>query len=183
MKSLVEKQTKVFDDLKGSFGYTNIMQTPKIEKIVVSVGTGKRARTDAKFNPLVADRLAKIAGQKPVERGAKQSVAAFKIRTGDIVGYSVTLRGVRKQAFFDKLIHVAFPRTKDFRGINRSAVDSMGNLTIGMKDHSVFPETTDEDIRDIFGLSATIVTTAKTRDEAMKYFEFLGVPFKEKVEK
>jgi large subunit ribosomal protein L5 len=182
MKSLTEKQTKVFEELKSSFGYTNVMQSPKITKIVVSAGTGKRARTDKKYNDMVSDRLSKITGQKPLARGARQSVAAFKIREGDIVGHSITLRGARMQSFFDKLIHVVFPRTKDFRGINRSAIDEMGNLTIGMRDNSVFPETSDEDIKDTFGLSATIVTTAKNREEATKYLEFLGVPFKEAVE-
>lgn len=175
---LKEKQKEIFTKLKDTFGYTNVMQTPRIEKVSVSVGTGRRAKTDRNFNKLVEDRISKITGQKPSLRGAKHSIAGFKIRTGDPIGYSVTLRGKRAESFFDKLIDIAFPRTKDFRGITRASMDKMGNLTIGMREHSVFPECAEEDLHNVFGLSVTIVTTAKTKAEGEAYLESLGFPFK-----
>ncbi len=105
-------------------------------------------------------------------------MATFKIRQGDPVGVMVTLRGARMQAFFDKLINVALPRTKDFRGIERKIVDAIGNLTLAVKEHTIFPETGDEELKDVFSMGITIVTTAKTRDEALAFFELLGMPFK-----
>jgi len=178
MELLKERQEKIFDALKGELGWKNVFEVPKIEKIVINVGTGKRARTDKKRNELVAERLAKITGQKPASKGAKFSIAGFKIRQGDVVAQSVTLRGNRAISFFDKLIHVALPRTKDFRGIDRKSVDEMGNLTIGIKEHTIFPETSDEEISNIFGMSVTVVISSSDRNEATKYLEFMGVPFK-----
>lgn len=171
-----QKQQSAFDALSGTQGYTNRFQAPRILKVVVSSGTGKAK--DKNRNKLVADRLARITGQKPSERPAKTSVAQFKLREGDIVGYQVTLRGARMFEFIDKLIHIALPRTRDFRGIAETAVDQMGNLTIGIKENTIFPETSDEDLKDVFGLAVTIVTTAKTKAEALEFFRFLGVPFK-----
>ena len=142
-------QTKAFEALKEGMGYKNIMQAPKVLKIVVSTGTG--AAKDQKRRDLIVDRLARITGQAPAARAARKSIATFKIRAGDIVGYQVTLRGARKEAFLDKLIHIVLPRTKDFRGIKPSAIDEMGNISIGIKEHTVFPETSDEDSKDIFG--------------------------------
>lgn len=171
-----ERQQSAHDTLKEEFGYTNRMASPKILKVVVSTGVGK-AR-DKKRNEIVADRLAKITGQKPSARPAKQSIASFKLREGEIVGFQATLRGNRMYDFLDKLIHVALPRTRDFRGINRSSVDGMGNLTIGIKEHTIFPETSEEDLKDVFGLAITVVTTAKTKKEAEAFFTHLGVPLK-----
>ena len=175
-----EKQEKVFDSLKSSFGYVNVHQAPRLEKIVVSSGTG--SRFDKNKLEIVESRLARITGQKPAPSPAKKSVAAFKVREGDIVGYQVTLRGTQMNGFLDKLLNIALPRTKDFRGIPRSAIDEMGNLTIGIKEHVIFPETSDEDINDIFGFGITLVSTANTKDEAEHFFEFLGVPFKQKTQ-
>jgi len=172
-----EKIQKAFENLKESLGYSNAMVVPRVEKVVVSSGVGKRAKTNKNFIELVTDRLSIITGQKPAARPAKKSIAGFKIRQGDPVGLSVTLRGSRMIQFLDKLIHVALPRTKDFRGIKRSAVDSMGNLTIGIKEHTIFPEVADEELSNTFGLSIVLVSSAKTRDEAMKYFEYIGIPF------
>jgi large subunit ribosomal protein L5 len=124
------------------------------------------------------DRLAKITGQKPATRGAKKSIASFKIRIGDPIGVMVTLRGARMYGFLDKLINVAIPRTKDFRGIERKVVDNIGNMTMSVKEHTIFPETGDEDIKDIFGLGITIVSTAKNKAEATDFFELIGIPFK-----
>jgi len=173
-----EKLAGSFEALKDKFGYKNKLAAPKITKILVSVGTGKRARFDKTVHDLVKDRLMRITGQKPSPRLAKKSIAGFKIRTGDQVGQVVTLRGARMEEFLEKLIHISLPRTKDFRGLNRTAVDSMGNLTIGIREHTIFPECAEEDLKDVFGLAINIVTTAKTRDEAMVFFDYLGVPFK-----
>lgn len=165
------------------FGYTNMHATPHLVKIVVSSGTGSGMKKDREKNNTVADRLARITGQKPSLRSAKQSVASFKIREGDPVGLTVTLRGARMLNFMDKLVHIALPRTKDFRGIERKVVDSMGNMTLGIKEHSIFPETSDEDLRDVFGLAITIVSTAKGKEEATAFFEHLGIPFKKEIVK
>ena len=171
-----EKQQTAFEALKGRFGYTSTMQAPKIEKVVVSSGVGKKR--DAKTVELIEDRLAKITGQKVSTRAARMSIASFKVREGDTVGLSVTLRGARMYDFLDKLIHIALPRTRDFRGLSPKAVDDMGNLTIGIKEHTIFPETSDEDVKDVFGLAITIVTNCKSREEAEAFFNHLGVPFK-----
>ncbi len=152
------------------------MQTPKIEKVVISVGTGKMAKEKEKVK-LVANRLEKITGQKAVSRGAKKAIATYKTRIGDKVGYQVTLRGKRAEDFLNRLVHIALPRTKDFKGIKLSAVDEMGNYTLGVKEHTVFPETADEDIKDIFGVAVTVVTSAKDKKTAEAYLGHLGFPF------
>lgn len=172
-----EKQKKAFDALKGEFGWANSMQTPRIEKVVVSAGIGKMLKDKHKVE-LVADRLAKITGQKAAPRGAKKSIATYKTRVGDRIGYQVTLRGARAQDFLNRLLHVALPRTKDFKGISASAIDDMGNYTLGLKEHSVFAETADEELKDVFGMAITIVTTAKDKKTARAYLEHLGFPFK-----
>ncbi len=172
-----DNQKKTFDTLKGDLGWSNVMQTPKVAKVVVSVGVGKMAKDKNKVE-LVAERLGRITGQKPVVRGAKKAIATYKTRIGDKVGYQVTLRGKRAEDFLNRLIHVALPRTKDFKGISASSVDDMGNYTLGIKEHSVFPETADEDIRDVFGMAVTVVTTAKSKAEAKAYLAHLGFPFK-----
>ncbi len=169
---------KTFDALKSEFGYKNVMQAPRIAKIVVSTGVG--SLKDKKKLELIVNRLTTITGQAPAARGAKKSIANFKVRVGDVVGYQVTLRGTRMQAFFDKLVHIVFPRVKDFRGIKPSAIDEMGNISIGFKEHTVFPETSDEDSKDIFGVAVTIVTTAKNKKEAEAFLRYLGVPLQEK---
>ena len=178
MELTQQKQKTAFDVLKADFGYQNVMAAPHIEKVVVSVGTGKRAKTDKRWNDHVADRLTKITGQAPSLRQAKKSIAQFKIRTGDQIGLTTTLRGEKALSFFDKLIHVALPRTRDFRGIAATGVDEMGNLTIGVKEHTIFPATADEDLNDVFGLSVTVVTTASSKEEARAFFDYLGVPCK-----
>lgn len=161
-----------------SLGYKTALAAPRLVKIVVASGTGTGMKKDREKNNTVLDRLAKITGQKPAEKSAKKSVASFKVRQGDPIGVSVTLRGARMMHFLDKLIHVAIPRTKDFRGLDPKAVDDIGNMTIGIKEHTIFPETSDEDLRDVFGFAVTIVSTAKNRDEALTFFTHLGIPFK-----
>ena len=178
MQSVTEKQNTTFDTLKEQFGYTNIMQAPRVEKVVISTGIGKVQ--DKNKIKLIQDRLSQITGQKPAARGAKKSIASFKLRQGDIIGYQVTLRGERMRHFLDKLINVALPRTRDFRGLPATSVDDMGNYTIGIREHTVFPETSDEDLKDVFGLSVTIVTTASSKAEAEHYLRHLGMPLQKK---
>ena len=141
---------------------------------MVSSGVGKKR--EKKQLELISDRLAKITGQKTAPRGAKISIASFKVRQGDTVGLQVTLRGTRMFDFLDKLIHIALPRTRDFRGLSPRAIDDMGNLTIGVREHTIFPETSDEDLKDVFGFAITIVTTAKSKKESEAFFRHLGMP-------
>lgn len=177
MEKISEKQKKVFEALKDKYGYKNVMQAPKIKKVVVSTGVGK-IKADKRKVELISEKLAKITGQKPSARPAKKSIATFKVREGQLSGYQVTLRGNSMNNFLDKLVGVSLPRTRDFRGIKREGADEMGNYTLGIKENSIFPETSDEDIRDVFGLAITIVTTAKSKEEVVDYLEFLGFPFK-----
>jgi len=169
-----ERQQSAYTALQGDFGYTSPMQGPRVMKVIVSTGVGKKR--DKKQIELIEDRLAKITGQKAAARVAKQSVASFKVREGDTVGLQVTLRGTRMYDFVDKLIHIALPRTRDFRGLSAKAIDDMGNITIGIKDNTIFPETSDEDLKDVFGLAVTIVTTAKSKAEAEAFLRHLGLP-------
>ena len=170
------RQQTAYEALAESFGYTSRMQAPRVLKVVVSSGVGKKR--DQKQIALVTERLARITGQQPSPRAAKQSIASFKVRQGDTVGLQVTLRGSRMYDFLDKLIHIALPRTRDFRGLNPSAIDDMGNLTIGIREHTIFPETSDEDLKDVFGLAITVVTTAKNKAEAEAFFRHLGFPLR-----
>jgi large subunit ribosomal protein L5 len=176
MQQVKEKSTKAFDSLKGSLKLENVMETPRLVKVVVSAGVG--SVKDKKRLELIVDRLTRITGQKPSPRPAKKAIATFKTRIGDIVGYQVTLRGARMIGFLDKFLNVALPRTKDFRGISASTIDNIGNLTIGIKENSIFPETADEDLKDVFGIAVTVVTTAKTKERAREYLAYLGFPFK-----
>lgn len=178
MQSVKEIQKMAYDKLAKEFGYKNQMQAPKLVKVVVSSGTGSGMKRDRNRNDLVMDRLAKITGQKPAIRQAKKSIASFKIRQGDQVGVTVTLRGLRMFAFLDKFIHVALPRTKDFRGLEVKSIDDIGNVTFAIREHTIFPETSDEDLKDVFGMSITIVTTAKNRTEAKAFLDLIGLPFK-----
>lgn len=176
MEMTKEKMASVFDALKKTFGYKNTMQAPRIEKVVISTGVGKI--DDKAKLALIEDRLAVITGQKASPRPAKKSIASFKIREGEIIGYQVTLRGARMRDFLDKLIHIALPRTRDFRGLKATAIDEMGNITLGIKEHTVFPETSDEELKNVFSLAITIVTTAKTPEEAEALLRHIGLPLK-----
>jgi len=177
MQTVKQKLDNVYNLMKEEFGYTNKLAAPRLEKIVVSVGTGKQIKVDKHRNEFIADRLSKITGQKASIRQAKKSIATFKLREGDPIGLSVTLRGERMFSFYDKLVNVALPRTKDFRGVKNTIIDDMGNATLGIKENSIFPETGEEELREIFGFAITLVTTAKTKKEARKFFEVIGMPF------
>ena len=169
-----QRQQSAYLALAELFGYTSPMQGPRVEKVIVSSGVGKKR--DKKQIELISDRLAKITGQKAAPRAAKLSIASFKVREGDTVGLQVTLRGTRMYDFLDKLIHIALPRTRDFHGLKATAIDDMGNMTVGIKENTIFPETSDEDLKDVFGLAITVVTTAKTKAEAEAFFRHLGFP-------
>lgn len=177
-----EKITAAYPALKAKYGYKNVMQAPKLEKILVSVGTGKMSRSDKKRQEFVVERLAMITGQKPSARPAKQSIASFKLREGEVIGQLVTLRGARMYGFLDKFINIAIPRTKDFRGFSVKSIDNMGNFTVGIKEHTIFPETADEDLRDVFGMAVTIVLSSKSKAETQDILEALGFPFREQDE-
>lgn len=178
METITQKIQKAFEVLKEKSGYANVMETPRLEKIVVSVGTGSFRDNKDKV-AVVEDRLKKITGQHPAPRAARKSIATFKLREGDKIGFQVTLRGERMKNFLDKLIHIALPRMKDFRGIPKSGIDAMGNYTLGIPEHTIFPETSDEDLRNVFGMSITLVTTAKTKEEADAFLTHLGLPFRD----
>ena len=174
MSTTKQKQQTSYPVLAERFGYTSPMQAVRIEKIVVSTGIGKKR--DKKQIELIEDRLAKITGQKPSLRPARLSIASFKVREGDPVGLQVTLRGARMFDFIDKLVHIALPRTRDFRGLKATAIDDMGNMTIGIKDNTIFPETSDEDLKDVFGLAITIFTSAQSKAEAEAFLRHIGLP-------
>jgi large subunit ribosomal protein L5 len=181
MKLTRAKVKDSYKNLKDTFKMKNVMQAPKITKVVVNSGVG--SFSDKKKIDVVISRLAKITGQQPIKRGSKQSIASFKSRQGDIVGVQITLRGEKMWSFLDRLLHVALPRTKDFRGISPLAIDEMGNYTLSIKEHTVFPETADEDLKDVFGFSATIVTNLKNKTNALEFFKSLDFPFKKSVSK
>lgn len=173
-KTVYELNKDSFKALKDKLSIKNPMQAPKLVKVVISNGFG--SIKDKRKIDLIADRLAKITGQKPAVRSAKKAIATFKTRTGDAIGYQITLRGKRMCEFLDRLIHVALPRTKDFRGINRKSVDAMGNFTFGIKEHTIFAETSDEDLKDVFGFAGTIVTSSNKKDNTLAFLEYLGLP-------
>ncbi|MEI8062103.1 MAG: 50S ribosomal protein L5 [bacterium] len=174
--TLKEKASTSFATMKEAFGYKNALQAPKMVKVVLSSATG--SIKDNKKKELIGDRLTKIAGQKATVKSAKKSVASFKVRQGDAVGWQVTLRGERMWSFLEKLVNIALPRTRDFRGISANAVDAMGNYTLGVKEHTVFPETSDEELKDVFGFALTLVTTAKKADETRAFLSQMGFLFK-----
>lgn len=161
----------------AEFGYKTVMAVPKIEKVVLNAGIGRAIKED-KFVEKVKQDLTKLSGQKPVARLAKKSIAGFKLREGTEVGVSVTLRGRRMYDFIDRLISIALPRTRDFHGIEPKSFDQKGNLTIGVKEHNIFPEIHYESLKDIFGFEISIATTAKKREEGIALLRLMGFPIK-----
>ena len=175
MSIIQEKYKKeVIPAMAAKFGYKNLMAIPKIEKVVVNVGVG-RIR-DEKQHEEIRKYIAMITGQKPAPRPAKKSIASFKTRQGLIVGYQVSLRGKRMYDFISRLINIALPRTRDFKGLDSKSFDKKGNLTIGIKEHIVFPEIIGEDYRFLFGLEVTVVTSAKKREEGIELLKLMGFP-------
>ncbi len=160
------------------------MQSHHLEKIVISTGLGKMRQNNAQFEekvlPEVIHELGLIAGQRPAVRPAKKSIAAFKMRAGDVIGVSATLRGKRMDDFFNRLTSIVLPRVRDFRGIRVSQVDSSGNLTIGLREHTVFPEINPETSKVNFGVEMTFVADTKTREEGIQFFRDRGMPMEKK---
>jgi large subunit ribosomal protein L5 len=162
--------------LKERFGYSSIMQVPKIEKITLNMGVGE-AKQDSKMLEAAQEQLATIAGQKPNVRRARKSIAAFKLREGMPVGLSVTLRNERAYEFLDRLLSVAIPRIRDFRGLKRTSFDGRGNYTIGVREQIIFPEIDYDAIDQVRGLDITITTSASTDEEALALLQAFGMPF------
>ena len=176
MSNLLTKYRKeIIPAMQKKFGIENVMAVPKIEKVVINVGIGKVAKDDKFVEKIVRD-LGLLSGQKPVFRKAKKSISGFKSREGKNIGLVVTLRGKRMYDFIDRLIHVALPRSKDFRGIDPKNFDEMGNLNLGLKEHSIFPEIHYESLKDIFGLDITVVTTSKDRERGIELLKLMGFP-------
>lgn len=173
-----EKYVKeVVPELMSKFGYSNIMQVPKLSKIVLNIGLGEAIQNPKALEGAERD-LAAISGQHPVITRAKKSIAAFKLRTGMPIGMKVTLRGKRMYDFFDKLVSVVLARIRDFQGLPRDSFDGQGNYTLGLKEQIVFPEIDYDKVDKLRGLEITIVTTAATDEEARGLLEALGMPFR-----
>ena len=176
---LREKYTKdVMPALKKEFGYTNVMAVPRIQKVVVNMGLGE-ATSNAKLVDVGADELARITGQRPVTRRSKKSIAAFKVRKGQPVGTMVTLRGERMWEFLDRLMTIALPRVRDFKGVSPKGFDGRGNYTLGLRDQLMFPEIDYMKVDKARGMNVSVVTTAKTDEEARKLLQFIGMPFRQ----
>ena len=179
MTRLKEKYQKdVVPALQKEFGYKNVMAVPKIEKVVVNMGLGE-ATSNAKIVDTGADELARITGQKPVVRRAKKSIAAFKVRKGMPIGTMVTLRGERMWEFLDRLMTIALPRVRDFKGVSPKGFDGRGNYTLGLKDQLLFPEIDYMKVDKARGMNVSVVTSAKTDEEARKLLQFIGMPFRQ----
>jgi large subunit ribosomal protein L5 len=177
-------QKEVISLMMQKFGYKSIMAVPKIKKVVINIGIGKileNAEPKKKESIIkdISSDLALICGQKPVVTQAKRAISGFKLRKGAIVGIKATLRKDRMHDFLGRLINFALPRSRDFKGISQKSIDKKGNLTIGVKEHIVFPEVKPEKAKTIFGLEVTVVTDAKKREEAVELYKLLGFPLKQ----
>lgn len=162
--------------LHDKYGYSSVMEIPGLDKIVVNIGVGDATQDSKRLEEAVAE-LAQITGQKPVITKAKKSIASFKLREGQNIGCKVTLRGVRMWDFFDKLVSIALPRVRDFRGVSKNAFDGRGNYTLGIREQLIFPEIDYDKVAKVRGMDIVIVTTAKTDAEAYSLLELLGMPF------
>jgi large subunit ribosomal protein L5 len=178
MSRLKERyQQDVIPALKKEFGYANVMAVPKIQKVVVNMGLGE-ATSNVKIIDTGADELGRITGQKPVTRRSKKSIAQFKVRKGQPVGTMVTLRGARMWEFLDRLMNIALPRVRDFKGVSPKGFDGRGNYTLGLRDQLLFPEIDYMKVDKARGMNVSVVTTAKTDEEARKLLQFMGMPFR-----
>ena len=179
MSRLKERyQQDVIPALKKEFGYSNVMAVPKIQKVVVNMGLGE-ATSNVKIIDTGADELGRITGQKPVTRRSKKSIAQFKVRKGQPVGTMVTLRGARMWEFLDRLMNIALPRVRDFKGVSPKGFDGRGNYTLGLRDQLLFPEIDYMKVDKARGMNVSVVTTARTDEEARKLLQFMGMPFRQ----
>lgn len=177
MSRLLEKyKSEVVKGLTEKFAYKNVMQVPKLEKIVINMAVGDAVGNAKALESAMAD-LTTIAGQKPIVTRAKKSLAAWKLRQGMAIGCKVTLRGKRMYEFLDKFMNIALPRVRDFRGVNRNSFDGRGNYALGVKEQLIFPEIEYDKIDKIRGMDIIIVTTAKTDEEAREFLSLMGMPF------
>ena len=176
---LEQYKTNVIPELTEQFKYTSVMQVPKLVKIVINMGVGDSISNSKLLDAAVED-LAQISGQKPLITKAKKSIAVFKLREGMPIGAKVTLRGERMYEFYDKLVSIALPRVRDFRGVNPNAFDGRGNYTIGVKEQLIFPEINYDKVLKIRGMDIVIVTTANTDEEGRALLTKLGMPFAKK---
>jgi len=174
----VKYQSEAIASLTKEFGYTNVMAIPKIQKIVVNMGLGE-ATANAKIVDTGADELARVTGQKPVIRRARKSIAQFKLRQGQPIGTTVTLRGERMWEFLDRLVSIALPRVRDFKGVSPKGFDGRGNYTLGLRDQLLFPEIDYMKVDKARGMNVSVVTTAKTDEEGRKLLQFIGMPFRQ----
>ncbi len=170
---------EIVSKMQKEFEYGNIMEVPKLEKIVVNIGVGGAVQ-DPKLLEEAQETLAIITGQKPTIRTARKSISNFKLREGMKIGAKVTLRGARMYEFLDRFISTALPRVRDFRGVSDKSFDGRGNYTLGIKEHTIFPEINIDKVNRILGMDITFVTTAKTDKEAYELLKAFGVPFKKK---
>ena len=178
MNRLLEKYRKdAVPAMQKEFSISNVMAIPKIEKVLINVGIGKLIKDSKSLEKMEKD-LSLLTGQKAIPRKAKKSIAGFKVREGMNIGLSVTLRGKRMYEFIDRFISIALPRSKDFRGMDKKNFDKGGNLNLGVKEHSIFPEINYENLKDIFSLQITVVTTAKDRERGIRLLELMGFPIK-----
>jgi large subunit ribosomal protein L5 len=175
MKERYEKE--VVPALRKAFDYKNIMQVPRLEKVIVNIGLGEAMDNPKALEAAAAD-LTQITGQKPVLTKARKSIANFKLREGRVIGTKVTLRGERMWAFLDRLLNIALPRVRDFRGVSANSFDGRGNYTLGLRDQLVFPEIDYDKIDALRGMEVTIVTTAGADDQARALLQLLGMPFR-----
>lgn len=174
---LREKYTnEVVGHLMEKFEYSNVMEVPKLEKVIINIGLGE-AKDNPKALESAVNDLTIITGQKPVVTVAKKSIANFKLREGNKIGCKVTLRGERMYDFLDKLMNIALPRVRDFRGVNPSAFDGRGNYALGLKEQLIFPEIEYDKVDTLRGMNIVVVTTAKTDEEAKAFLEKMGMPF------
>ena len=171
-------QSEAIASLTKEFGYTNVMAIPKIQKVVVNMGLGE-ATANAKIIDTGADELARVTGQKPVIRRARKSIAQFKLRQGQPIGTTVTLRGERMWEFLDRLVSIALPRVRDFKGVSPKGFDGRGNYTLGLRDQLLFPEIDYMKVDKARGMNVSVVTTAKTDEEGRKLLQFIGMPFRQ----
>ena len=182
MNRMHERYTKeVAPAMFKSFGFKNVMQVPRIEKVVLNIGLGEAMDNPKALEAATSD-LIQITGQKPVQTKARRAIANFKLREGRLIGAKVTLRGDRMWAFLDRLLNIALPRVRDFRGVSANAFDGRGNYTLGLKDQLVFPEIDYDRIDKLRGMEVTIVTSAKSDDQARALLQLLGMPFSSKKE-
>ena len=170
-------QQEVVPALQNAFSYRNIMEVPRVQKVVVNIGLGEAMGNSKALEAAITD-MTTITGQKPIQTKARKSIANFKLREGVIIGVKVTLRGDRMWAFLDRLLNVALPRVRDFRGVSPEAFDGRGNYTLGLRDQLIFPEIEYDKIDKLRGMEITIVTTAKNDEHSRAMLRFLGMPFR-----